>query len=170
MTETNIIEIDGKKYKLVEVKEEPKPRKTGYERCLDGWYYSQSESGFVISHKHDFDIDDDRYNTANYYTDKQLVLDNARADALMRNLRRFSAEGRKHKIDKMDINQSKYYLRYGFCCNGKDIYVGCNYGDIAQGAVYFDTKELADAAIEKYRDELMWYFTAYSDTAEVFDE
>ena len=166
----NIIEIDGKKYQLVEVKEEPKPRKTGYERCLGGWYYSQSESGFAISHKHDSDIDDDRYNAANYHADEKLAQDNARADALMRNLRRFSAESRKHKIDKMDINQSKYSLRYGFCCNGrKDIYVGCDYGSITQGIVYFDTKELAEVAIKKYRDELMWYFTEYSDTAEVFD-
>jgi hypothetical protein len=34
------------------------------------------------------------------------------------------------------------------------------------GSVCFDTHELAEAAIEKYRDELMWYFTQYQDTAE----
>lgn len=166
----NIIEIDGKKYQLVEVKEKPKPRKTGYERMVGEVYYCVGMNGFVYEYIDGIDSDGD-YNVANYYTDLQLARNNARADALMRNLRRFSAEGVKHKIDKMDINQSKYYLRYGFCCNGrKDIYIDCSYGSITQGAVYFDTKELANAAIEKYRDELMWYFTEYSDTAEVFDE
>lgn len=161
----NTLELNGKKYKLVEIEEEPK-RKTGYERKLNDIYYTDSSGQVVTMVDRNFSGDKQVYGFANYYSDHKLAADNARADALMRNLRRFSAEGRKRKIDKMDTNQCKYYLSYGFCRNSsEDIYVGSCYEVITQGAVYFDTKELAKAAIEKYRDELMWYFTQYQDTA-----
>lgn len=168
MTETNIIEIDGKKYQLVEVKEEPKPRKTGYERHKGDFYYVCNTKGEIVAQIDDAPYDDCLYNIANYHTDQQLANDNARADALMRNLRRFSAEGRKQKIDWRNFYQYKFYIYFDH--EYKKIKVASYKRFQEFCKVFFDTEELAKAAIEKYRDELMWYFTEYSDTVEVFDE
>ena len=157
-----ILELDGKRYELVEIPEEPKPRKTGYERKLNDTYYMDVSGGVILTTDRNFSADFAAFESANYYADEQLAKDNARADALMRNLRRFSAEGRKRKIDWANENQLKFNIVQS---NGK-VRVGWTTFYRNQGAIYFDSKELVEAAIEKYRDELMWYFTQYQDTAE----
>lgn len=161
------LEMDGKKYKLVEIEEESKSCKTGYERNYNGIYYLQSTKGSVVSFLDGCTPSDNQsFNAANYYTDEQLAFDNARADALMRNLRRFSAEGRKQKIDwSTDVKKWNIYFDHKDNMFGTD---ECRRIRFA-GEVHFDTKELAEAAIEKYRDELVWYFTEYQDTAEFRD-
>jgi hypothetical protein len=158
----NILELDGKRYELVEIPAEPK-RKTGYERDIGGMYYTAYPAAimsFTDCTNHDADV----FNKANYYTDKQLALDNARADALMRNLRRFSAEGRSQRISWTDFDSTKFILYFDYVIKKikTTFYTSCR----EFGGVSFDTRELAEAAIEKYRDELMWYFTEYQDTAE----
>jgi hypothetical protein len=159
-----ILELDGKRYKLVEISEEPK-RKTGYERNENGTYYSTGTSGELLAvSDRKWLADSCAYNAATYYTDKQLAKDNIRADALMRNLRRFSAEGRTQKIDWADRVTRKYYILFCYVLNV--LKPGYVYNERDASGVYFDTKELAEEAIEKYRDELMWYFTEYQDTAE----
>lgn len=166
MSTTNIIEIDGKKYKLIEVKDEPKPRRTGYERNFRNGYFAQDADGFIISHRDDDDYDDCIYNIGNYYTDEQLAQDNARADALMRRLRRFSAEGRKQKVDWKNYQQNKYVISYRYPDGRPSVDL---MGVVRNLCPFFDSKEIAEAALDKYYDELMWYFTEYSDTAEVFE-
>jgi hypothetical protein len=158
-----ILELDGKRYELVEIPEEPK-RKTGYERNPHGRYYSQSTSGYTAISFLDSGVafDDCAYNIGNYYTDRQLADDNVRADTLMRNLRRFSAEGRKQKIDWNVRSQVKHCITYF----ERKILIDTVHSLRYPGAVYFDTDELARAALEKYRDELTWYFTEYQDSAE----
>lgn len=163
----NIIEIDGKKYQLVEVKEEPKPRKTGYEKTEENsCYYHDSGYGRVVKYIQMREWDDEAYKSANYYTDEQLAKNNMRADTLMRNLRRFSVEGRKQRLDWANSEQKKFYIYF----HNNRISTDWIAGYQSYGTIYFDIEELAETAIEKYRDELMWYFTEYSDTAEVFDE
>ena len=162
------LEMDGKKYKLVEIEEESKPHKTGYERNENGPYYLEGTKGNVISVTDRITPSDNQsFNSANYYADEQLAKDNIRADALMRNLRRFSAEGRKRKI----CWGEKYFNKFYIVCahNSNNLMTWDNKSCSFFGVVYFDTKELAKAAIEKYRDELMWYFTEYQDTAEFRD-
>ena len=162
------LEMDGKKYKLVEIEEESKSCKTGYERNYNEIYYLQSTKGSVVSFLDRCTPSDNQsFNAANYYTDKQLALDNARADALMRNLRRFSAEGRKQKIDWGNYGFYKWFIYFSY--PSKELETVHYIRERECGSILFDTQELAESAIEKYHDELVWYFTEYQDTAEFRD-
>ena len=68
--------------------------RTGYERAeFEESYYLTNAQGetlrFVESGS---SYENDVYEAVNYHSDKTIAQNNARADALMRNLRRFSAE------------------------------------------------------------------------------
>lgn len=160
------ITIDGKVYDLVpREKTTPKPKKTGYERAeRNGRYFLEWACC------EEADSDEDEYGTyentafknAGYYTDEKLAKDNIRADRLLRRLRRFSAIHRENKIDWENSNQTKFSIAFDkkrFLVEERRV-IHCF------GNIYFDTEELARKAIEKFRDELMWYFTEYKDIAE----
>ena len=72
---------------------EKQEKRTGYECRWDG--YAVTEEGDVADlcfQSDELCEDSDEYQTANFYTDKKVAENNARADALMRKLRRFAAE------------------------------------------------------------------------------
>ena len=97
------------------------------------------------------------YESGNYYTDKNVARNNIRADTLMRKLRRFAAE-------------------HDGCVAPKDIF-GCCYcilwdrvnhvlfplakNNVSAFSICFHTQKAAEAAIEEFHDELIWYFTEY---------
>lgn len=162
--------IDGKEIE-VEISDEQakalteKPKKkTGYERVERGRiYYRADYLGIVIKESDNrCYYDEDCYNTANYYADKTLAENNARADKLFRQLRRFAVEHREKAIDWNDKNQPKYSIV--FDCIRKKTYIG-KYWDIHMfKTIYFDSEEAARLASETFKDELMWYFTEYKDS------
>lgn len=139
-------------------------KKTGYERVeTDIDYYYVDATGFIENASEDSDgFDDDVYNTANYYADKTVAQNNARADELMRQLRRFAVEHREQEIDWNSEVQNKFSILYDYSDNEvsveKDIYGRYH------GIVYFDSIEIARLAIETFHDELIWYFTEYKDS------
>ena len=162
------ITIDGKVYDLVPREETtPKPKKTGYERAdPDVVYFTDDAFPKKPSEyaERSNDYDDTAFESANYYTDKKLAEDNIRADRLLRRLRRFSAVNRKNKIDWEDLTQAKFnivfvYDNEGLSVSKRSVFRGF-------GEIWFDTEELAEKAIEEFRDDLMWYFTEYKDIAE----
>lgn len=139
-------------------------KKTGYERVeTDIDYYYVDATGFIENASEDSDgFDDDVYNTANYYADKTVAQNNARADMLMRKLRRFAVEHREQEIDWNSEVQNKFSILYDYSDNEvaveRDIYGRYH------GIVYFDSIEIARLAIETFHDELIWYFTEYKDS------
>ena len=139
-------------------------KKTGYERVeTDIDYYYVDATGFIENASEDSDgFDDDVYNTANYYADKTVAQNNARADELMRQLRRFAVEHREQEIDWNSEVQNKFSILYDYSDNEvsveKDIYGRYH------GIVYFDSIEIARLDIETFHDELIWYFTEYKDS------
>ena len=139
-------------------------KKTGYERVeTDIDYYYVDATGFIENASEDSDgFDDDVYNTANYYADKTVAQNNARADELMRQLRRFAVEHREQEIDWNSEVQNKFSILYDYSDNEvtveRDIYGRYH------GIVYFDSIEIARLAIETFHDELIWYFTEYKDS------
>ena len=139
-------------------------KKTGYERVeTDIDYYYVDATGFIKNASEDSDgFDDDVYNTANYYADKTVAQNNARADILMRQLRRFAVEHREQEIDWNSEVQNKFSILYDYSDNEvtveRDIYGRYH------GIVYFDSIEIARLAIETFHDELIWYFTEYKDS------
>ena len=141
------------------------PQKTGYERADAGQkYWLQDMSGNVCwaTESIYFTENNEDYNSANYYSDETVARNNARADALMRQLRRFAVEHRKSEIDWHDESQCKYYIYNETNTTNLDI----DYCHITRyfGGIYFDTAEAAQLAIDTFRDELIWYFTEYKDS------
>ena len=80
----------------------------------------------------------------------------------MRQLRRFAVEHREHGVNLNDTNTEKYYVYYDY--SDDELGVGFVLRTRNFGAIYFDSEETARAAIDEFRDELIWYFTEYKDS------
>lgn len=163
--------IEGKEIE-VEVSEEEynklqtKQKKTGYERVLsysDKPYYCIEGVGNVLALiDTEHETDNLLYETANYYSSEIVAKNNTRADKLMRQLRRFAVEHRANELNWYNINNRKYYITYDF----EDNKISANYKTFLKGlgVTYFDSMETAQAAIDEFHDELIWYFTEYKDS------
>lgn len=142
---------------------EKKPeKKTGYERNEGGSYYVVAIAGSVHTTNDEMREDDERYKAGNYYSDLIVAQNNARADNLMRNLRRFAAEHGGCVPNRK--------CRYGHEGNGFIIYMSKISWQLSAakhedgqtfGEVIFASYEAAQAAIDAFHDELLWYFTEY---------
>ena len=137
--------------------------RTGYERAeFEESYYLTNAQGetlrFVESGS---SYENDVYEAVNYHSDKTIAQNNARADALMRNLRRFSAEHEGWKIRHTHnrSNTRTHLIECSFPSN--KLIVSSTVGYQQFGIPYFHTAEIAKAAIEQFKDELIWYFTEY---------
>ena len=155
------IEIPEEEYKKLQPTEE---KKTGYERISESdIYFYDNSSGYVETVcENYYDVDNEYYESANYYSDKTVAENNARADKLMRQLRRFAVEHRKYKTNFNSINANKFYIVYQ--CEINEIRPYQTSYAIYFGTIYFDSKETAQAAIDEFHDELIWYFTEYKDS------
>lgn len=160
--------IKGKEIEIEISEEEYKklyPPETGYERVAkdNGYYYYAAAKGIVEDAVDEqFCVDDAYYETANYYSSKIVAENNARADQLMRQLRRFSVEHREPGINFNNAITEKYYI----ICDYENDELRATYTSYAKvfGAIYFDSREVANAAIDKFHDELIWYFNEYKDS------
>ena len=139
-------------------------KKTGYERVDCGKFFYTVTCDNVIADckERDDSISRQLYEISNYYSDKTIAENNARADKLMRQLRRFAVEHRKEKIDWNNHKGRKWNIYFDY--SGKDFFT--NYSLYVKDlfGVYFDSQETAELAIETFRDELIWYFTEYKDS------
>lgn len=162
--------IDGKEIEI-QINEEqlkqlcPQKKKTGYERAERGKYYWRvNDDGFLSisitegNGHHDTVL----YDTANYYTDEKVAENNARADRLMRQLRRFAVEHREKELGWGNKNQRKWYIVYDYYNN--HIVLDWTQGRKIHGVVYFDSNLSAELAINTFKDELLWYFKVYKDS------
>ena len=155
------VEISEEEYKKLQPPEE---KKTGYERVpKSSVYFYVSYNDKVDTTVEDcYDVDNECYESANYYSSETVAENNARADKLMRQLRRFSVEHRKYKTNFNSINARRFYIIYQ--CEINEIKPYHTSYAIYFGAIYFDSEETAQAAIDEFHDELIWYFTEYKDS------
>lgn len=141
---------------LKEVLEKPN-KKTGYEYVDANYYYVYCDNSIKYASSPCYGIEKDEYECGNMYTDKAVAENNARADKLMRNLRRFAAEHggcpscKTHKY-------SAYEISFGE--TSKKLIIKPVYANYV-GNILFMTKEAAQFAIDIFHDELIWYFTEY---------
>ena len=158
------IEISEEEYKKIQ---SPEEKKTGYERVpeSDVYFYTYPSGCVETTCETCYDIDDECYESANYYSDKTVAENNTRADKLIRQLRRFAVEHREHEVNFNDTNAEKYYIYYDYS-DYSDDELGVSFVLRTRnfGAIYFDSEETARAAIDEFRDELIWYFTEYKDS------
>lgn len=134
------------------------PKKTGYERVhqYDGYWYDTMDGNIGKESDDVADIDDTAYVYANYYSDATIAKNNARADTLMRQLRRFAVEHRNN--DKVVERYYIYYVKDACILQVMRDTVNCYVGP------WFDNQHACAQAIETFKDELIWYFTEYKDS------
>jgi hypothetical protein len=157
------VEISEEELKKLEEKQK---KKTGYERvdlsCKFFWDLCYKVADETDTH---IGIDNALYDSANYYSSKEVAENNARADRLMRQLRRFAVEHRTLPMlwGKSCTIDYAYYIFYDYE-NEKLEWIDVLYNFRDFGKIYFDSMEAVDLAIETFRDELLWYFTEYEDS------
>ena len=142
-------------------------KKTGYERVENGEEFWCVDFTGEIRIIHEgcngpSFTENSIYKCANYYSDKTVAENNARADKLMRQLRRFAVEHRESELNWNDATQKKYYIYYTRRDNKFNTVYVVSCRDF--GAIYFDTEGAAEAALSTFKDELTWYFTEYKDS------
>ena len=146
-------------------------KKTGYERVKNCDTYYSSNNGdlsecdgniYTEDDINDY-VDNSRYDNADYYNDKTLAKNIARADTLMRRLRRFAVEngGSFSRDEWKEYAIDKYYIYYDY----DDCNMNISSCDICINFrnVYFRSEKIAQKAIDIFKDELIWYFEKYDD-------
>ena len=141
---------------------EKKPR-TGYERAeKNDVYYSTDNRCVTWTCSESYETEDNEiYENAEYYTDEDLALANARADYLMRQLRRYAAEhgGIPNESDWKNDECLKYHIGFGYTTH---LICAWNTSWVRLcGNIYFLSEEACLDAIDKFKEDLLWYFTEY---------
>lgn len=154
------VEISEEEYKKLQ----PTKKETGYERVEDqDEFHCVNWMGEVqLGLEHYGQLDDMCYESANYYSSKTVAENNARADKLMRQLRRFAVEHRKKELDWKDMRASKHVVYFDYEIN--DMNVDFIWSTRYFGDITFDSEQTAQLAIDTFHDELVWYFTEYKDS------
>ena len=139
-------------------------KRTGYERVEKGEdFFRVLFDGMVAGDTDDhFGRDNACFENGNYYSDRTVAENNARADKLMRQLRRFAVEHREKNLTWVDNANGNWYIYFDHTTcrimGGK--HMVCQ----TLNTPYFSSVDEVRAAIEAFRDELMWYFTEYKDS------
>lgn len=142
---------------------EDKP-KTGYERVKEGetYYVINTEDDSMLNITEFNDQTDERcYNKGNYYNDKMIAKNNARADRLLRQLRQWQAQNDKaiSISDWKNDEINKYFITYNYRSSLFEI--GRSSQRREPNIIYFTTKGKVTEAIKNFRNELEWYFSEY---------
>ena len=132
--------------------------RTGYEM----YYVINTKDDSMINVKEFKDETDEQYyNIGNYYNDKVIAENNARADRLLRQLRQWQAANDKviSISDWKNDNIFKYHINYDYFNDFSFVTYTARYR--SPNNIYFTSKEKAEDAIEQFKNELIWYFTKY---------
>ena len=151
--------IEGKEIDL-ELTEKQKAVVKRALRPQTGWERANQEYFFILDNNKEQSYEghsrcnDDDYNNANYFNNKELIKNIIRAQTLQRKLWRRSAE-----LCKKGNWSSWCCIYYDYEEHKFSTYSGDYIRDFGQ--VYFDTEEHAKQVLEEFRDELTWYFTEF---------
>lgn len=153
--------INGKEIEVQisdeQIQELTKSKKvTGFERAEFGNTYWLKRDGDICSCiEHRLLNDDYNYNCSNYYTDEILAQWCRRSDNLTHKMRRWAAE---HNTKPIDWNNPtiirRWCVLYDPATHGFDIRPLNRL--LHTGEVYFSDKEIAEAAIKEFGDEIKW--------------
>ena len=152
-------EISEEQAKILGLIEE---QRTGYERVeVEETYYLVEVDDEITNMKHNGQLDRDCYDVGNYYSNKTIAENNARADRLHRQLRQWQGLNDKAitKKDWKGYDVIKYNIDYDYLTNRLLVRWTGRYRKL--NVVYFTSEEKAEKAIKVFEDELIWYFTEY---------
>ena len=154
-------EISEEQAKILGLAED-KP-KTGYERVKNNeiYYLVDIYGNIMRITEYNDQGDKQSYDTGNYYSDKVIAENNARADRLLCCLRQWQALNDEPISVKYweDETWPKWRIMYNY--DDKNLFGNPQRSARVFNTVYFTTKEKAQEAIEQFKGELLWYFTEY---------
>lgn len=134
------------------------PKVTGWERVnrRDKYWYI-SASICCLDDEINHSGDNLKYRDANYFSIEEKAEEIKFKQTLFRKLQRFSDENCGSEIDWNNYECDKYYIFYNHNGSELEISAACSFKDFGQ--VYFKTQEIADQAIELFKEDLIKYFT-----------
>lgn len=120
-----------------------------FDRALHGRTYFCVVSDFEVYEDCECStlLDDERFNSANYCTDKKVMRQHALHMMLNNLLWRYSMTHGGDKIDWHDMCEAKYRIFYD--CKVNNFQVDYSSATRNIGAVYFTVPKIAEAAIEE---------------------
>ena len=137
--------------------EEIKETKNPYERVnnREKFYVVRERGGvgsFIDLNDH---IDDNLFNSLNYFNNRNYAEYIAFKETLMRKLDKFAWENNARVIDWNDCS-TKYYIKFEIDIKKFRIYrcISCMSNDI-----YFTSEEIAEKALKKFKDDLRKLYT-----------
>ncbi len=138
--------------------------RTGYERVKKGdvYYFNITRSETVAEEECDRRIDEGRYDTGNYYSNKTIAENNARADRLLRCLRQWQAlHDQPITVEdwREETEEDKFSFFYDYTL--ERILISYDRSSRYPNVIYFSSPEKAYKAIKQFEGELKWYFTEY---------
>lgn len=138
--------------------EEIEEMKNPYERVnLGKRYYFKNEKGEVDYLTDSIDcFDADQFINANYFNNRNYAEYIAFKETLMRKLDRFAWEHNARVIDWDDSCSAKYYIAFDNTYNELSIDCNCTY---KSNNIYFTSREIAEMALEKFKDDLIKLYT-----------
>lgn len=141
-------------------------KNTGYEQVeYRDEYYSVNVLGGVDD-TCDVGLITDKaaYFDGNYYSDKKIAENNAKADRLLRKLRQWQALN-DEPVNKRDLMQLIFTIGYDYkkddAGNDAGLYAYSYHRPVSFGEIHFSTRDKVKEAINVFKDELTWYFTEY---------
>ena len=136
--------------------EEIKEMKNPYARVdYKDWYYAIERAGSVTTLADNSDYDNRMFNIANYFNNREYAEYISFKEDLMRKLDRFAWE-HNAKVVGWDDGSEKYYIAFSNRHNVLTIDWACMY---KSNDIYFTSREIAEMALEKYKDDLIKLYT-----------
>lgn len=136
--------------------EEIKEVKNPYTRVdYKDWYYAIERAGFATTLADNSDYDNQMFNVANYFNNKEYAEYIAFKETLMRKLDKFAWKHNAKVVDWYDCS-TKYYIKFEIDIKKFRISrcISCRSNDI-----YFTSEEIAEKAIEEFKDDLIKLYT-----------
>lgn len=141
--------------------------KSGYNRVANNenvYYIDELNNIQVLCESKDNSVQCSKYyNCCNYYSNLNLAQNIARADRLMRNLRKLSVSSRVNLESLNWYRIHSYEIAYDY--DDEELKI-VEYDDTCRrfNSIYFADETSAQNAIDKYHADLLWYFTEFNDS------
>lgn len=156
------VEVADEQFEKMFVEEK---KNTGYEKVEEGKQYLYVDSFGNVSPVvagWTLNWDNKRYENANYFSDKEVAENMARAQRLWNKIHRRSVEMCE------PVYQRKDGSLYTICFDPQDNKIFADDWITRHfGEIYFDTEEHGNQVINEFHDELLWYFTQFKDRADM---
>lgn len=131
--------------------------KNPYERIKKELYYSISGTCEIERYSDVEDaVDNKKFNGANYFNNENYAEYVAFKEKVLRKLDRFAWEHNKEVINWNNERKRKYFIYYN---HSHKIFDVCSNTYIQEMNIYFSDREIAEKAIEEFKDDLIKLYT-----------